>query len=75
MAIASTIPNEKRKLLAIFVNSIAIAIFFAGVIVPVARILFEEGSRTSPVSLLFMFVGSVGTHLLASSVLSDLEEE
>jgi hypothetical protein len=75
MALANNLRNEKTKLLAAYVNSIAVSVFFVGVIFPFARYLFEGGRAIDTALVIWWFVGSLGTHWCASWMLSDLQEE
>ena len=76
MKIASTLVNEKIKLAAVFANSIAVTLFFAGVIAPLARIWFgESGSNADAAYIILWAVASIVTHTIAQSLLSDLEVE
>ena len=75
MPVASTLRNEHIKLWVSYLNSIAVTLLFAGLIGPLAKLVFENVSTISAYVIIWWCLVSILTHLLAQSLISDLDLE
>jgi hypothetical protein len=71
--------NEKRKLSAVYLNNIAVALFAAGLIAPYVAFITPhitfQGMPSYPRAAVSVFIAlSILLHLIARAVLSKLED-
>ena len=67
--------NERVKLLASGLNSLAVAMVALGILAPLAKTLFVGGSETNAVLLVWWGLAAVAVHLTAKWILGELVEE
>ena len=71
--------NEHVKLLANFLNSLAIATAALGILAPIVHMLFRSDAQTNTQTNIDLLVwwgfGAAFLHVIAQSVLEDLREQ
>ena len=73
MGVASSMKNEHIKLLVTYLNSIAVTLFFAGVIGPLAKQVMDGVSGVNASVIAFWCFCSFFVHAVAHSLFSELE--
>lgn len=69
--------NERRRLTATFLNTIAVAFVVTGVIVPMISLTYQlttPQTRCWPIFSLAWFAFGIGLHLIARHILNGVEE-